>query len=72
MARNNDDLINTQGEAVWYGYGCNLMEEMAEDAMLISDWKVSRKHVGRRARKSSESDCLPAKKGRAEITPPEA
>ena len=47
MARNNDDLINAQGEAVWCGDGCNLLGEMAGDSRLISDWKAIREPVGR-------------------------
>ena len=47
MARNNDDLINTQGDAVWSGDGCNLMEKTADNSRLISGWKASRKPGGR-------------------------
>ena len=51
IARNNDDLINKLGEEARYGDGRNLMEEMADDARLISEWKESHKPGCREKRK---------------------
>ena len=47
-SRNNGDAVNRNRDDVWYGDGCNLMEEMAEDARLIDEWKESRENPGRR------------------------
>ena len=71
IARNNDDLINQHSEASWYGEGCNLMETMARDAMLISEWKECRKPVGRMVRKRNREQTAIRKKGAWGIGQPE-
>ena len=73
VSRNNDDVINKHSDDVWYGDGCNLMEEMADDAMLISEWGESQKKPGcqgmrKRPRKQT---VFRKKKGAMEISPPE-
>ena len=70
MARNNDDVINTQGEAAWCGDGCNLVGEMAEYSRLISDWKARRKPGGRGMRRSHWKQTVRRGKGRVETTHP--
>ena len=71
IARNNDGMINKHREEAWYGDGCNLMAEMADDARSISEWKDSQHPGGREMRKRPRGPTVFRQKGAREIGPPE-